>query len=150
MSTLRENPEKRVFRIGILVIALGSVPIFPFFGFRAGGSFLAGGALSAVSLLWLRYSVGSLTLANAKHSKQRILAGFLLWFPVPVTRNMWLHAVLLALYSLAVFLGALPYFWVLALVGKEVAIPGWVLIAAAAVIAAGFVVDRLRRPRESP
>jgi uncharacterized membrane protein YdjX (TVP38/TMEM64 family) len=54
-----------------------------------------------------------------------------------------------ALYSLAVFLGALPYFWVLALVGKEVAIPAWVLIAAAAVIAAGFVVDRLRRPRES-
>src|SRR5512140_369001 len=78
MSTLRENSEKRVFRIGILVIALGSVAIFPFFGLRAGGSFLAGGALSAVSLLWLRHSVGSLTLANAKHSKQRALAGFLL------------------------------------------------------------------------
>jgi hypothetical protein len=30
-----------------------------------------------------------------------LLAGFLLWFPVPVTRNLLLHAVLLSLFSLS-------------------------------------------------
>lgn len=48
-------------------------------------------------------------------------------------------------YTIAVFLGALPYFYVLALVGKKVDIPNWVLIAAVAVIALGVVIDRLRR-----
>jgi len=50
----------------------------------------------------------------------------------------------IALYSLAVFLGALPYFYVLALVGREVHIPTRVLIVAAALIAVGFLIDRLR------
>ena len=48
------------------------------------------------------------------------------------------------LYTLAVFLGALPYFYVLALLGREFHVPTWILIAAAAVLAVGVVVDRLR------
>ena len=51
----------------------------------------------------------------------------------------------IGLYSLAVFLGALPYFYVLALLGKDVRVPNWVLIVGMAVIALGFAVDRLRR-----
>jgi membrane protein YqaA with SNARE-associated domain len=50
----------------------------------------------------------------------------------------------IGLYSLAVFLGALPYFYVLALLGKEFKVPTWVLLAAVAVIALGILVDRLR------
>ena len=53
----------------------------------------------------------------------------------------------IGLYSLAVFLGSLPYFYVLALLGKEVRIPTWILIAAVALIALGFVIDRLRARR---
>ncbi len=49
-----------------------------------------------------------------------------------------------ALYTLAVFLGSLPYFWVLALVGKEVHIPNWVLVAGIAAIGLGVLIDRLR------
>ncbi|MEK7330436.1 MAG: VTT domain-containing protein [Candidatus Eisenbacteria bacterium] len=47
-------------------------------------------------------------------------------------------------YSLAVFLGALPYFYVLALLGREFRVPTWILIAAAILIALGFLFDRLR------
>lgn len=52
-------------------------------------------------------------------------------------------------YSIAVFLGALPYFYVLALVGRKVDIPNWVLIAAVAAIAVGVGIDRLRRRKEA-
>src|SRR5262245_14902258 len=53
----------------------------------------------------------------------------------------------IGLYSLAVFLGALPYFYVLALLGREFEIPTWVLVAAVAIIALGFLFDRLRARR---
>jgi uncharacterized membrane protein YdjX (TVP38/TMEM64 family) len=46
-------------------------------------------------------------------------------------------------YSLAVFLGALPYFYVLALLGREFRVPTWMLITAAILIALGFLIDRL-------
>ena len=49
------------------------------------------------------------------------------------------------LYSLAVLLGSLPYFYVLALLGREFRVPNWILIAAVALIAAGLLLDRLRR-----
>lgn len=48
-------------------------------------------------------------------------------------------------YGLAVFLGSLPYYFVLALVGKAVKIPSWILVAAVVAIVAGVIVDRLRR-----
>jgi membrane protein YqaA with SNARE-associated domain len=52
------------------------------------------------------------------------------------------------LYGLALFLGALPYYFLLALVGSKVHIPGWVLIAAAAAIVLGALVDFWRRRRK--
>ena len=54
----------------------------------------------------------------------------------------------IGLYALAVFLGALPYFYVLALVGKDVRVPNWVLIVALALIALGLVIDRWRKGRK--
>ena len=55
------------------------------------------------------------------------------------------------LYTLAVLLGALPYFYLLALVGHEFHLPPWVIIAAIVLIALGFLVDRLRtRGRAKP
>src|SRR5438477_2723317 len=53
----------------------------------------------------------------------------------------------LALYSLAVLLGSLPYFYVLALLGHDIRIPTWVLIAAAVAIVIGVLIDRLRARR---
>lgn len=53
------------------------------------------------------------------------------------------------LYTLAVLLGALPYFYVLALLGHEFRLPGWMLLAAIALIAAGFGIDRLRVARRA-
>jgi membrane protein YqaA with SNARE-associated domain len=57
----------------------------------------------------------------------------------------------IALYTLAVLLGALPYFYVLALLGREFHLPNWMLVAAVVLIAAGFGIDRLRvRRRNTP
>ena len=49
------------------------------------------------------------------------------------------------LYTLAVFLGALPYFYVLAMLGREFKVPAWILITAAVLLAVGLLVDRLRQ-----
>ena len=55
------------------------------------------------------------------------------------------------LYTLAVFLGALPYFYLLAMIGREFSLPTWVIVAAVVLIALGFLVDRLRnRVRPTP
>lgn len=50
-------------------------------------------------------------------------------------------------YALAIFLGALPYYFALALVGKALRIPTWILVTAAVVLAVAVVIDRLRRHR---
>jgi uncharacterized membrane protein YdjX (TVP38/TMEM64 family) len=47
-------------------------------------------------------------------------------------------------YSIAVFLGALPYFYILARLGREFRVPTWILVTAAILIGLGFLVDRLR------
>ena len=51
------------------------------------------------------------------------------------------------LYGIALFLGALPYYFLLALVGNKVRIPGWVLAAAAGAILLGALFDLWRRRR---
>lgn len=52
-------------------------------------------------------------------------------------------------YGLAVYLGAMPYYFLLALAGKAFKIPGWVLVVAAVVLGAGAAVDIWRRRRSS-
>jgi uncharacterized membrane protein YdjX (TVP38/TMEM64 family) len=52
-------------------------------------------------------------------------------------------------YAIAVFLGALPYYFALALIGKAVRIPSWVLVVAAVLLGAGVLVDRVRRARRA-
>jgi membrane protein YqaA with SNARE-associated domain len=51
------------------------------------------------------------------------------------------------LYAAAIFLGALPYYFVLALLGHRFKIPTWILITAAVAIALGLLVDQWRRRR---
>jgi uncharacterized membrane protein YdjX (TVP38/TMEM64 family) len=53
------------------------------------------------------------------------------------------------LYGLAILLGALPYYFVLSWVGHAVAIPGWVLVAAAVAIVLGALADIWRRRRKA-
>jgi uncharacterized membrane protein YdjX (TVP38/TMEM64 family) len=68
--------------------------------------------------------------------------------PLKVVAAVVEYSVLL--YSIAVFLGALPYFYVLALLGREFRIPLWILLTAASLIGLGFLIDRLRkRPRQA-
>jgi len=55
-----------------------------------------------------------------------------------------------ALYGLAIYLGALPYYFALAVVGRKFPIPTWVLIAATLAIVLGVVIDRLRRRARAP
>ena len=55
-----------------------------------------------------------------------------------------------SMYTLAVFLGALPYFYLLAMLGREFHVPTWVIVVAVILILAGVLIDRLRqraRPR---
>ncbi len=50
-------------------------------------------------------------------------------------------------YGVAVYLGALPYYWLLALAGQKFKVPGWLLAVAVAVLAIGVGVDQWRRRR---
>ena len=52
-------------------------------------------------------------------------------------------------YGLAIFLGALPYYWLLALVGSRVKIPVWVLIVAMVAIVLGALIDAWRKRRRA-
>jgi uncharacterized membrane protein YdjX (TVP38/TMEM64 family) len=51
----------------------------------------------------------------------------------------------LPLYGIAIYLGSLPYYFALALVGSRVRIPLWVLLGALAVVGIGIWIDRWRR-----
>src|SRR5262245_59625019 len=51
----------------------------------------------------------------------------------------------LARYALAIFLGALPYYFVLVIAGRKFKPPAWLLIAATVAVALGLLIDRLRR-----
>jgi uncharacterized membrane protein YdjX (TVP38/TMEM64 family) len=61
-------------------------------------------------------------------------------------------------YALAIFLGALPYYFVLALLARRAAdlareykVPWWVVVAAFALVGVGLMLDHLRRRgRSSP
>ena len=53
-----------------------------------------------------------------------------------------------ALYGLATFLGSMPYYFVLALIGRKFAIPIWVIVAALVLIGLGVLIDAWRRNRK--
>jgi uncharacterized membrane protein YdjX (TVP38/TMEM64 family) len=53
------------------------------------------------------------------------------------------------LYGLATFLGSLPYYFVLALIGRRFQIPMWIILAALALVVVGASIDFLRRRRSS-
>ena len=61
------------------------------------------------------------------------------------------------LYAAAILLGALPYYFVLALLARKAAdlarqfkVPWWVVVAAFALVGLGLVADHLRRRRKAP
>ena len=49
------------------------------------------------------------------------------------------------LYALASFLGTVPYFYVLALIGRKFQLPLWILLTAFGVVLLGVAIDWLRR-----
>ena len=55
-----------------------------------------------------------------------------------------------ALYGLATFLGSVPYYFVLALVGSKVKIPVRILVVAAAVLVLAILFDHWRKRRKVP
>jgi len=128
---------------------------------------LASSAGSVVQLLVLRWLLGAsqpwmrrfapsrdkLDAALAKYPSTMFLALF--WARLTPLPDAPLKLVAAAIgypplrYGLAVYLGAIPYYFALALVGKAVKIPGWVLVLAVVVLALGILLDQIRRRRAS-
>ena len=128
---------------------------------------LASAAGSVVQLLILRWLLGSsqpwmkrfapsrekLDAALAKYPSTMFLALF--WARLTPLPDAPLKLIAAAInyspwkYGVAVYLGAIPYYYALALVGQVVKIPGWVLILAAAVLVVGVILDQVRRRRAS-
>jgi uncharacterized membrane protein YdjX (TVP38/TMEM64 family) len=50
-------------------------------------------------------------------------------------------------YLLAVLVGALPYYYVLAWIGREFRLPLWAIVAVAVVLVVGLLIDVARRRR---
>jgi hypothetical protein len=70
--------ERRIFRIGILLTLGGSLLCWILWDWLQGVSFMAGGVLGGLNLLWLRQTVHSIAFYDPKGSKRRILAGYFL------------------------------------------------------------------------
>ena len=68
--------ERRLAWIGIGLVLSGGVVTALRFGLLAGMSFLAGGALAAVNLSWLRQTVSGFVFSDHKTSRRRLLAGY--------------------------------------------------------------------------
>jgi uncharacterized membrane protein YdjX (TVP38/TMEM64 family) len=50
-------------------------------------------------------------------------------------------------YFAAILLGAMPYYFAIALLGRAVKLPTWILVAVFGVIAVAVIVDRVVRAR---
>jgi hypothetical protein len=78
MTTLDlKQIERRLAWIGIGLVLAGSIVTALRFGLLTGASFLAGGALAAVNLAWLRQIVSGLAFSDPKTSRRRLLAGYI-------------------------------------------------------------------------
>ncbi|MBI5710903.1 MAG: VTT domain-containing protein, partial [Candidatus Eisenbacteria bacterium] len=132
---------------------------------------LAGGAASAlgsaVQLLLLRWllgakqpwmrrfapSRGKLEAALKTHPSASFLAIMLARAtPLPDAPLKLVAAAVrypIPRYFFAIFLGALPYYYALALIGEKFRFPGWILVTAVAAILLGVVLDHLWRRRRS-
>jgi uncharacterized membrane protein YdjX (TVP38/TMEM64 family) len=127
----------------------------------------ASAAGSAVQLLLLRWALGTHQpwMHRFAPSRERVeaalrdypSASFLALTvaratPLPDAPLKIVAAVIrypIRLYALATFLGSVPYFFVLALIGHRFRIPLWILLAAFGAIGAGILLDRLRRRKRS-
>ena len=69
--------ESRLFRIGAGLVLAGSTVTGLVFGYGSGLSFLSGGALGAINLLWLRRAVNA-AFESPKRPRRMTLAGFFL------------------------------------------------------------------------
>ncbi len=70
--------EARIFMIGACLVVCGGILAVAIYGFGIGASFLAGGALGGLNLVWLRQTVTSAFAWNPSRLKMRVLAGFFL------------------------------------------------------------------------
>ena len=70
--------EQRIFRIGALMVAAGTILCGSMFGVRQGISFLAGGTLSGLSLAWLRATVNAIAFSDRRRSTVRVVGSFIL------------------------------------------------------------------------
>src|SRR5262245_59094393 len=78
MTTLDlKRIERRLARIGTGLVLAGSFVTALRFGLLTGASFLAGGALAAANLAWLRQIVSGFAFNDAKTSRRRLLAGYI-------------------------------------------------------------------------
>jgi uncharacterized membrane protein YdjX (TVP38/TMEM64 family) len=103
---------------------------------------------------WLRRFTPSrdrLDAALASHPSTSFLAILLARAtPLPDAPIKLVAAVVhypLGLYFLAILLGAIPYYFVLSLIGHEVHIPTWVIVASLVVLALALLLDRVRKQR---
>jgi hypothetical protein len=64
-------------RISIILLLAGAAVAWLFFGLIQAVSFLAGGILAALNLLWLYRSVQAMFSRDPKQLRTRVLAGFL-------------------------------------------------------------------------
>lgn len=70
--------ERRLLKVAASLVAAGGILTALLFGMRQAASFLCGGALAGVSILWLRSALNAIVLQDPKASKRRVLAGFVL------------------------------------------------------------------------
>jgi ATP synthase I subunit len=70
--------QRRLFRLGVWLVLLGTLPAGFFFGVRVAISFVTGGALAALNFVWFDRIAAILVTGDPKVSKRRMLTGFFL------------------------------------------------------------------------
>jgi MFS family permease len=88
--------ERRIFIIGAWLVLGGTLLALILFGWRYGFGFLAGGALAALSLAWLRKSVDALLFKPRRKAETRAVVGFILRL---LLIPMGLYAIIRFLYG---------------------------------------------------